>query len=445
MQGIQIKPYPNNAKEHTDEQIELIAKSIERFGWQQPIKVNKEGYIIVGHGRWEAYQRFRTLYKLEAPWVIGEGGQTLSGEATKKQLTKEEEASYRLADNEINALTGNNMRMVKEELIMIADPELQMLTGHDLDILIEEDEADNAVPSVPETPKSKLGDLYKLGNHFLLCGDSTKHEDVHKLVQLAKMDCVITDPPYNVNYKGIGENTSQGIMNDNMEESAFDDFLHDTFERMAETVKEGAGCYIFHSHKTASQFEKALKDNKFIIDTQLIWNKPSAGLGMNHYRTKHEPFFYCSLDKNKTFYGDRTGTTVWKIPNDPEKMFKWLEKQFNKQEQGESTIFSAKRENTQDYVHPTQKPVELILKILHNSTKKGDFVLDLFGGSGTTLIACEKASRQAFIMEFDPHYADVIVQRYVNFITAWNRNNPDNQLPIQVTKNGTPETWEPTI
>ena len=293
---------------------------------------------------------------------------------------------------------------------MIADPELQMLTGHDLDILIEEDEADNAVPSVPETPRSKLGDLYKLGNHFLLCGDSTKHEDVHKLVQLAKMDCVITDPPYNVNYKGIGENTSQGIMNDNMEESAFDDFLHDTFERMAETVKEGAGCYIFHSHKTASQFEKALKDNKFIIDTQLIWNKPSAGLGMNHYRTKHEPFFYCSLDKNKTFYGDRTGTTVWKIPNDP-----------------------------------TQKPVELILKILHNSTKKGDFVLDLFGGSGTTLIACEKASRQAFIMEFDPHYADVIVQRYVNFITAWNRNNPDNQLPIQVTKNGTPETWEPTI
>lgn len=115
------------------------------------------------------------------------------------------------------------------------------------------------------------------------------------------------------------------------------------------------------------------------------------------------------------------------------------------EEDGESTIFSAKRENTQEYVHPTQKPVELILKILHNSTKKGDFVLDLFGGSGTTLIACEKAGRQAFIMEFDPHYADVIVQRYVNFITAWNRNNPDNQLPIQVTKNGTPETWEPTI
>lgn len=445
MQGIQIKPYPKNAKEHTDEQIELIAKSLERFGWQQPIKINADGYIIVGHGRFEAYQRFRTLYKLEQPWVIGEEGKTISGEASKKKLTEQEEAAYRLADNEINALTGNNMRIVKEELIFIDDPELQHLTGHDLDILIEEDESDDLVPETPIEPISKLGDRYELGNHILLCGDSTKQADVRNLVQLSKMDCVVTDPPYNVNYKGIGENTSQGIMNDNMDEHAFDEFLKDTFLQMRETIKQGAGCYIFHSHKTASQFEKALKDNGFLIDTQLIWNKPSAGLGMNHYRTKHEPFFYCSLDKQKVFYGDRTGTTVWKIPNDPEKRLKWLEKLFTKQEDGESTIFSAKRENTQDYVHPTQKPTELILKILHNSTKKGDFVLDLFEGSGTTLIACQKSERQAFLMEFDPHYVDVIVQRYVNFLTNYNKQNPDNQLPINVKKNGVAINWEPTI
>lgn len=433
-----IQGYTKNAKEHTDEQVELIARSISRFGWRQPILVNKDKIIIVGHGRWLAYTRFKDLYGMEEAWIVDEAGNTISGKLSDKRLTPQEESAYRLADNQINALTGVNNQLVKDELIFIEEPELQIITGHDLDILIEDDEKDDMLPTQAPA-ESKVGDVYEIGGHRVMCGDSTKLEDVAKLMNNQKADCVITDPPYNVNYKGIGKETSEGIMNDNMGEEAFQEFLNDTFNAMRIAHKKGAGCYVFHSHKTASQFEKALKENEYLMDTQLIWNKPSAGLGMNHYRTKHEPFFYCSQDKQKTFYGDRTGTTVWKVPSDPDKMRKWFEKQFSREEQGETTIFSAKRESTADYIHPTQKPVELIIKILHNSTKKEDFVLDLFGGSGTTLIAAQKADRKAYIMEFDPHYVDKIIQRWVNF--TYNPEDPEN-LP-KVTKNGQPIKWSP--
>jgi DNA modification methylase len=434
---LQIKPYPNNAKEHPQEQVDAIAKSLQRFGWQQPIKVNAEGYIIVGHGRWLAYSQYKTIYNLEEVWAINEKGETLSGCASKKILTEAEERAYRLADNEINAMSGNNMRLVKTELILIDDYELQMLTGHNLDILIDEDERDDQLPTSAPS-QTKVGDIYILGNHRVMCGDSTK-DDVKKLTNGIQIDCVATDPPYNVNYSGSGKESSNTILNDNMTDANFQDFLYDTFVQMKSAVKKGAGCYVFHSHKTASQFEKALKDAGFNIDTQLIWNKPSAGMGMNHYRTKHEPFFYCSLDKQKQFYGDRTGTTVWKVPSDLDKMQKWFEKQFNKEEQGETTIFSAKRESTSEYIHPTQKPVELMLKLLHNSTKQEDNVLDLFGGSGTTLIACEKSNRKCYMMEFDPQYVDKIVQRWVNYTAS-----EENPQP-KVIKNNEEIIWNPTI
>ena len=432
-----IKPYPKNAKQHPQDQVELIAKSIQRFGWQQPIKVNEDGYIIVGHGRWMAYQQYKELFKLDEPWIIGTEGILLSGNPSPKILSPQEESAYRLADNQINALSGNDNRLIKEELILIQDPELQLITGHDLDILIEDDEKDDQLPtSAPSN--TKVGDIYTIGNHRVMCGDSTK-DDVKKLTGGVQMDCVATDPPYNVNYSGTGKESSNTIMNDNMSDENFQDFLYDTFVQMKSVVKKGAGCYVFHSHKTASQFEKALKDNGFTIDTQLIWNKPSAGLGMNHYRTKHEPFFYCSLDKDKTFYGDRTGTTVWKVPQDREKQIKWFEKQFEREEQGQTTIFSMKREKTAEYIHPTQKPVELILKILHNSTKQEDTILDLFGGSGTTLIACEKSNRKCYMMEFDSQYVDKIVQRWVNFTAT-----EENPTP-KVIKNGEQILWTPTI
>jgi DNA modification methylase len=138
-------------------------------------------------------------------------------------------------------------------------------------------------------------------------------------------------------------------------------------------------------------------------------------MGMNHYRTKHEPFFYCSLSKEKKFYGDRTGTTVWKIPDDPTRAFKWFLREVTSQESGKTTVWTMKRANVAEYVHPTQKPVELAVVAITKSSKEGDIILDQFLGSGTTLIAAEKAGRSCYGLELDPKFCDVVVQRWVNF------------------------------
>lgn len=201
---------------------------------------------------------------------------------------------------------------------------------------------------------------------------------------------------------------------------------------MKEAIKVSAGCYIFHSHKTASTFEAALQENDFIIDTQLIWNKPSAGMGMNHYRTKHEPFFYCSLAKEKEFYGDRTGTTVWKIPSDITRAYAWLQKEMEYQESGATTIWTMKRANVAEYVHPTQKPVELAVTAMTKSSKAEDIVLDPFLGSGTTLISAEKANRVCYGIELDPHYADVCVERWCRYtgITKIKKNGKDYEWQL---------------
>lgn len=412
---MEIKPYPNNAKEHPAKQVELIAKSISRFGWQQPIKVGKDNVILAGHGRNEAYDKYHDKYPMKDKWIINEEGKTISGEAETRKLSPKEEIAYRLADNQINALSGNDMKLVVQDLKEL-DTELIDLTGFDKDLVIEADEKDDEVPEAPVEPKSKLGDLYEFGDHRLLCGDSLKVEDVEKLMGGVKADMVFTDPPYNVNYSGKGKNTQEGIMNDKMSDEAFDIFLVEAFERVKENIKGSAGCYVFHSHKTATDFEKALRATGFVIDTQLIWNKPNAGMGANDYRTKHEPFFYCYLSKeDKNFYGDRTGTTVWKIPNEEDKAFKWFKKTQEGLEYGESSIWSVSRANVNEYVHPTQKPVELPAVAITKSSKVDDIVLDTFLGSGTTLIAAQKTGRICYGMELDPKYVDVIVQRYVDY------------------------------
>ena len=405
-----IKPYPKNAKKHPKKQIVQVADSIKAFGFNQPIVVDKNGVIIVGHGRFEAA---KLLELQEVPTI-------------KLDLTEEQANAYRLADNKLNESEWE-MSLVIEELKGLT-PELIDLTGFSQDLIIEPE--DDEVPETPEEPQSQLGDLYELGQHRLLCGDSTQPEAFLSLMKGNKADMVFTDPPYNVAYEGSGENTSQGIMNDKMTDTQFDTFLVEAFKRISENIKRTAPAYVFHSHKTATQFEQALNIAGFTIDTQLIWNKPSAGMGANHYRTKHEPFFYCSLEKEKQFYGDRTGTTVWKIPNDQERAMKWFIKQQEYLEQGESTVWTMKRANVNEYVHPTQKPVELPVTAMTKSSKADDIILDPFLGSGTTLISAEKAGRVCYGLELDPKYVDVIVQRYVDYT--------GNE---EIIKNGKQITW----
>lgn len=413
-----ITPYEKNAKDHPKKQVAQIAESIKTFGFNQPILIDKNNVIIVGHGRLEAAKllalKVVPVQKLE-------------------NLTAEEANAYRLADNKLNESEWNKKLLIQELIELDAAGFDIEITGFSKDMILTEEEKDDATPDLPNEPVSVQGDLYELGEHRLLCGDSTSNPDLQKLMNNAQADMVFTDPPYNVDYKGKGKNTQEGILNDKMSDNDFADFLIDTFTQTKNFMKAGAPCYVFHSHKTASDFEVALEKVGFNIDTQLIWNKPNAGLGMNHYRTKHEPFFYCSLTKDKKFYGDRTGTTVWKIPKEPEAQLKWFLKEMEGQESGKTSVWSIARANVNEYVHPTQKPVELPARAIVNSSKQGDIILDQFLGSGTTLVSAEKTNRKCYGMELDPKFVDIIVQRYVNYTGR-----------TKIKKNGIEIEWEMT-
>lgn len=409
----EIQPYGKNAKKHPDKQVVQVADSIKEFGFNQPIVIDKEGVIIVGHGRFLAAH---FLGLKEVPTL------TLD-------IDEEKAKAYRLADNKLNESEWD-MQLVISELKELS-MEMVDLTGFDRKLVLNSDDRDDDVPELPAKAKSKLGDLYEMNGHKLLCGDSTKEEDYMKLMKGVKADMVFTDPPYNIDYHGAGKNTSNTIMNDNMGGVQFRQFLVDAFKQVRKSIKASAGLYVFHSPTTQKEFEEALLMNEMQVKNQLIWNKPSAGLGMGHYRNKHEPFFYAKVkDQAPNFYGDRTNATVIDFQKTDEQLLKWAKKQHDAEKEGRNTIWTMKREPVADYKHPTQKPVELIMYALHNSSKVDDIILDPFIGSGSTLIACEKTNRLCYGLELDPRYCDVIVQRWCEFTN----NN-------QVVKNGDTITW----
>lgn len=400
-----IRPYGKNAKKHPDKQIQQIADSLLTFGWAQPIVVDKEGVVIAGHGRLAAAH---SLGMTTVPVFV-------------MDISEDKAMAYRLADNKLNESAWDDSLLIAEL------KELDMrgfnieLTGFSRSLILQTDEKDDRVPELPAKAKSKLGDLYELGGNRLLCGDATNQGDIMRLMGKTKADMVFTDPPYNVNYKGAGKNTSQGIMNDKMGAAQFREFLVDSFKHWPDAVKKGAGLYVFHSPTTQAIFEDALNVTGFEIKYQLIWNKPSAGLGMGDYRNKHEPFFYACLKKaDPLFYGDRTNTTIVDFTKTDEQLAKWAKTIKQAEKEGKMTIWTMKREPTQDYVHPTQKPVELIMYALNNSSKVEDVVLDPFLGSGSTLIGCQKTNRFCYGLELDPRFVDVIVQRWVDYTE--NRN-----------------------
>lgn len=394
-----LVPYARNAKEHTPEQIQLIANSIRKFGWTQPLAIDKNNEIIIGQGRLLA----AILLNLETVPCI-----------RIENLTQDEINALRLADNQLNALTGFDMRLVKLELKDLPT-EIFDYTGFDRDLIIEPDAKDDEIPDkVPAV--AQVGEMWQLGRHRILCGDSTLAGDVEKLMGGVQADMIFTDPPYNVNYSGTGENTSEKIMNDHMDKDKFQTFLNSVFARVATHTKRGAGVYVFHATSTQREFENALETNGLHIKNQLIWNKPTAGMGWGDYRWKHEPFFYAGFkDAETRFYGDRTKTTVIDFQKDETEILKFINRIKKSESQGKTTIWTMKRDNVMEYVHPTQKPVELITFALANSSKEGDVVLDLFAGSGSTMIAAEKSGRACFCMELDPKYVDVVIARWEQY------------------------------
>lgn len=376
----EITPYENNAKIHTEEQIEQIKKSIEEFGMNDPIGIwGKDNIIIEGHGRLMALQE---LGWDEVPVI------------RLDDLTDDQRKAYTLIHNQTTMNTGFDLDILAEELQSI---DLDMSDfGFDeieLDDIEEEKEiVEDEVPEVPEEPKGKLGDIYQLGNHRLMCGDSTSEEDVAKLMNGVKADMVFTDPPYGVSASGGRSQTKdklgmKAIANDELRNNDLTIFLSNFIKAMK--YKDGASIYICYPWATQKEFTEAILENNLKIKNCIIWDKKVFGLnGFKGYRPQYEMIYFCCKEDFE-WYGDKAQSNIWQIS-----------REIKREEQGN---------------HPTPKPIELIAKALKNSSKKEDIILDVFGGSGSTLIACEQLNRKCYMMELDPHYIDVIIQRWENF------------------------------
>ena len=380
----ELIPYINNSRTHSEEQITQIVSSIKEFGFTNPILIDKDNSIIAGHGRLQAVKR---LGLEEVPCIL------ISG------LTKTQIKALIIADNQLALNAGWDLEKLSVEIEGLEDDKFDIsLLGFDdkflNDLLFKENEGltdEDATPDSPENPKSKLNDIWILGSHKIICGDSTKAEDYKSLFKDHIADMIFTDPPYNVDYSGRGKNDLGKIINDNMDENKFVLFLDDVFKLMSDNLKPLSILYVCHpdSHsKPKIAFEIAF-DKYFKKSSTLIWNKGNAGMGWQDYRSQHEPILYGWKEgKGKhNFYGDRTKTSIWNI----------------------------KRDSTTQYKHPTQKPVELVKEAILNSSKEKDIIFDPFSGSGSTLIACEKLNRICYGIELDTKFVDVIIQRWQQF------------------------------
>lgn len=404
-----IKPYKNNAKTHPEEQIEQIKRSIEQFGMDDPIGVwNNE--IVEGHGRLIACKE---LGFLEIPII------------RLDHLTDEERKAYTLAHNKLTMNSDFDLDILNEELASFETIDMGDF-GFDFEFedKNEIDVVQDEVPDIPEEPKAKQGDVYQLGRHRLMCGDSTKPEDVNKLVDGNIMDLIVTDPPYNVNYGSINEtgygkerHNPRPIENDDMTSLDFYHFLYDAFKNAYEVTKAGGALYVWYASKSIVEFQTAIEDVGFLVKQELIWNKSSFTLGRQDYQWKHEPCLYGWKDgAGHYFIDDRTQTTVIEDKIDIDKLKKEELKKLVEELLEERTPVSVINEAkpTINDLHPTMKPIRLLARLIVNSSQENENVMDLFGGSGSTLIACEQLNRNCYMMEYDPHYVDVIVQRWEN-------------------------------
>lgn len=374
-----IHPYENNPRNNKNA-IGPVAASIKEFGFKVPIVIDKNNIIVCGHTRYEAAKK---LGLKEVPCIKAD------------DLNDEQIKAFRLADNKVSEIAEWDFNLLGEELSDITIDMEQF--GFDLSAN-EEEEApteiiEDDVPDVPEEPKSKYGQIYQLGNHRLMCGDSTNQNDVKRLMNGLQADLLFTDPPYNVSM----ENKSKEILksdnyahieNDDLSDEEFENFLRAVFTNANESLKDNASYYVFSCQGGDSEMMMMMmRECGIKCRHQIIWVKdaPVFSMGRLDYDYKHEPILY-GWKKKHTFY--RNGSQ-------------------------DKSVWEFKR--TENKLHPTMKPVELIVNALMNSTKKDDVVLDLFGGSGSTLMACEQSNRINLSMEFDPHYVDVIIQRWENF------------------------------
>jgi len=391
-----LVPYANNARTHSPAQINKLRSSLREFGFINPVIIDRDFGIIAGHGRVLAAREEGIS---EVPCVYAD------------HLTEAQKKAYIIADNRMAMDAGWDEEMLRIEIESLqADAFDLALTGFDekeLSKLFDDgnDVKDDDFDVDEELKKptfSKAGDVWTLGRHRLVCGDSTKPETYEILMEGRKANLVLTDPPYNVNYEG----SAGKIKNDNMASEKFFDFLFDAFSCMEKVMADDASIYVFHADTEGLNFRRAFDAAGFYLSGCCIWKKPSLVLGRSPYQWQHEPCLFGWKKNGKhQWYSDRKQTTIWE--------------------------FEKSKKNGD---HPTMKPIPLLCYPITNSTMSNTLVLDPFGGSGSTLIACEQTDRSCATIELDEKFCDVIVNRYIELVgTAEN---------VSILRDGTTYNYE---
>ena len=368
-------PYIRNARTHSESQIAQITASIKEFGFLSPILIAEDNTILAGHGRLAAA---RKLGLKQVPCV------------KESHLTETQRRAYIIADNKLSLNAGWDEDMLAIELSELqgADFDLDLLGFDESELVsifeddkeVEDDDFD-VEEELNKPCFSKAGDIWTLGRHRLICGDSTKEETYKRLMDGKRANLVVTDPPYNVNYEG----SAGKIKNDNMDNDKFYNFLLDAFSNMEKVMADDASIYVFHADTEGLNFRKAFNDAGFYLSGCCIWKKPSLVLGRSPYQWQHEPCLYGWKKKGKhQWYSGRKETTIWE--------------------------FEKPKKNAD---HPTMKPIALLAYPISNSSMSNTLILDPFGGSGSTLIACEQTDRSCYTIELDEKFCDVIVKRYI--------------------------------
>ena len=397
---------PKNARKHNKANIEAIMNSLKEFGQRRPLVVAEgnsgELVVIAGNGTMDAASKL--------------GWTEIEITKVPQDWDYDRARAYALADNRTAELAEWDDSVLADQLLELeaAGWSINELGFGTATIDDDEEVVQDEVPEVLETPlRTRAGELWILGDHRLLVGDSTKVDDFNKLMENELADCVFTDPPYNVAYTG-GTKEKLTIENDSMSESDFSHFLHEAYARMFEATKEGGGIYVCHADSSGHVFRGQLLETGWMLKQCLIWVKDAFVLGRQDYHWQHEPILYgWKPGAAHSWYGRRIRTTVLDNETDLTTLKKAdLLAILEEIVEASSTIrVDRPRRNAE---HPTMKPVQLVARLLANSTKRGDIVLDPFGGSGSTLIAAAQMDRRCFIMEKDARYADVIIRRWEN-------------------------------
>lgn len=420
-----LKPYERNAKQHSKEQVEKIGDSIRRLGFISPCLIDRDLNVIAGHGRIMAA---KAIGWDRVPCIFIEG------------LTAEERKAYILADNRLTELGDWDMDLVQQELAALAEADFDIsITGFDTDLRFDDSMAQITDDGwtedeihAEEEPRSRIGDIYQLGNHRLMCGDSTDPDMVAALMDGAKADLMVTDPPYNIGLGGDESGAAQStdemsmrrkrqddgafLLNDNLGEKEFVEFLTKAMRNGRDALREGGAFYVWYATRTTEQFLQGMRNAGMEVKQILIWVKSHFTLGRQDYQWQHEPCLYGWKEGAAHYFLDsrKQSTVIEDQLPDLSRMKKAdmeaLLREIYKAEMPTDVIREAKPNVSE--LHPTMKPLKLIARQIRNSSEPGQTVLDLFGGSGTTLIACEQMDRRCMMMEFDPHYADVIVDRW---------------------------------